>query len=80
MAKSPNKSSVPAELRDVLISTPERRLEPSADFPTHESIELRAYGIYVERGRVDGHDVEDWLQAECDLLAEFASRRKPIAA
>ena len=32
--------------------------------PTQEEIELRAYQIYVERGGTDGHDVDDWLQAE----------------
>jgi len=29
-----------------------------------EEIEMRAYQIYVERGGTDGHDVDDWLQAE----------------
>ena len=23
-----------------------------------------AYELYVQRGRVDGHDLEDWLRAE----------------
>jgi hypothetical protein len=32
--------------------------------PAQEEIELRAYQIYVERGGTDGHDVDDWLQAE----------------
>jgi hypothetical protein len=32
--------------------------------PTRREIELRAYQIYVERGGADGHDVDDWLQAE----------------
>lgn len=32
--------------------------------PTREEIELRAYQIYIERGGADGHDVDDWLQAE----------------
>ena len=38
--------------------------------PTHEEIGVRAYQIYVERGGVDGYDVEDWLQAEQQLLAK----------
>jgi hypothetical protein len=42
--------------------------------PTSEEIELRAYQIYVERGCVDGHDVDDWLQAEREaLLEKYAS-------
>jgi hypothetical protein len=35
--------------------------------PTVEKIRLRAYEIYVERGRPDGQDLEDWLQAEKEL-------------
>ncbi len=27
----------------------------------------RAYELYVDRGREDGHDVDDWLQAEREL-------------
>ncbi len=29
----------------------------------------RAYQLYVERGRVDGFDREDWLRAEHELKA-----------
>ena len=43
--------------------------------PTREEIELRAYQIYVERGRTHGQDVEDWLQAESELVARYG---KPI--
>ena len=28
----------------------------------------RAYGLFQERGRGHGHDVEDWLVAEAELL------------
>jgi hypothetical protein len=36
--------------------------------PSHAAIAARAYEIYLERGRVDGHDVDDWLQAEYELM------------
>jgi Protein of unknown function (DUF2934) len=36
--------------------------------PTREQIAARAYQIYLERGRTDGHDVDDWMQAEYELL------------
>lgn len=32
-----------------------------------ERIRMRAYEIYERRGRVSGHAVEDWLQAEAEL-------------
>ena len=38
--------------------------------PTREQIEVRAFEIYLERGGADGNDVQDWLQAESELLAE----------
>ena len=41
--------------------------------PTFEEIELRAYQIYIERGCADGHDVDDWLQAEHELSEKYAN-------
>ena len=41
--------------------------------PTREEIELRAYQIYIERGCADGHDVNDWLQAEHELSEKYAN-------
>ena len=43
--------------------------------PTEEEIRLRAYEIYVERGRADGQDREDWFQAEKEL-AEIIDKRQ----
>jgi len=36
--------------------------------PTHQEIAARAYQIYLERGRLEGHDIDDWLQAEYELM------------
>ena len=33
-----------------------------------------AYSMYEQRGRQDGHDVEDWFQAEKTILEEMASQ------
>jgi hypothetical protein len=35
---------------------------------TPEKIAARAYQIYLERGRANGHDLDDWLQAEYELM------------
>lgn len=32
------------------------------------AVARRAFRLYVERGCVDGHELDDWLQAERDLL------------
>ena len=38
-----------------------------------EMIALRAYHRYLEHGREDGHDVEDWLAAEEEVPKELAA-------
>jgi hypothetical protein len=42
-----------------------------------EQIRLRAYELYEARGREHGHDREDWLQAEGEILGK---QRKATAA
>jgi len=42
-------------------------LEPS---PLRAEIGRRAYEIFLERGSVHGHDLDDWLQAEHELKEE----------
>jgi Protein of unknown function (DUF2934) len=37
----------------------------------------RAYQLYEARGRVDGFDLQDWLQAEREILGESSSPKKP---
>jgi hypothetical protein len=32
-----------------------------------EQIRIRAYELYEDRGREDGHDMEDWLEAEAEI-------------
>jgi hypothetical protein len=34
---------------------------------TNDDVARRAYDLYAARGRKDGHDIEDWLQAEREL-------------
>ena len=38
-----------------------------------ETIARRAYGLYLARGGQEGHDVEDWLQAEREILSRRQS-------
>jgi hypothetical protein len=33
----------------------------------NEQVRRRAYELYEERGKVDGFEVEDWLQAEAEF-------------
>ena len=59
---------------------PSQRSEPTSTIPhptpLEERIRLRAYEFYEARGREDGRDLDDWLQAE----AEFLGTKQKAAA
>ena len=38
--------------------------------PTEADISARAFELYLRRGSVSGHELDDWLQAEAELVAE----------
>jgi hypothetical protein len=40
--------------------------------PTQEVIAQRAYELFLQRGSVPGYELDDWLQAEAELIAEAA--------
>jgi P-type Cu2+ transporter len=42
-----------------------------------ERIRRRAYELYEQRGREDGHELDDWLQAESEVTQKKAN---PVAA
>ena len=35
-----------------------------------EAVAARAYQLYVERGCIHGHDLEDWIEAERQIRME----------
>ena len=50
------------------------KLAPSLDQGslelTEEYIRLRAYELFEQRGREHGHDIDDWLQAEAEIVGK----------
>jgi len=44
--------------------------------PTLEEIQARAYEVYIQRGRIDGFDLEDWFQAEKELKVNGNKERE----
>ncbi|HLZ93019.1 MAG TPA: DUF2934 domain-containing protein [Candidatus Acidoferrum sp.] len=48
--------------------------------PTQEEIALRAYHIYLERGGAPGNEMEDWIQAERQLLSAVGKSKRKAAA
>jgi hypothetical protein len=63
----PNPESIPAS------ATP-RISEGSSASVDRERIASRAYELYVARGGTHGRDMQDWLEAEAELV------RRPRAA
>ncbi len=45
---------------------------------SHEKIAMRAYEKWIKRGRPQGTEMLDWLEAENELKTEMA-RTKPTA-
>ena len=40
----------------------------TVDYPGEERVRARAHQIYLDRGCQPGHDMDDWLQAEYELM------------
>lgn len=41
--------------------------------PLDEQIRKRAYELYERRGRIDGQELDDWVQAELELNMKAAA-------
>jgi hypothetical protein len=56
------------------------KFQPSPKAGDSEELEARirqrAYELYLARDRGDGHDLEDWFQAEAEIVQES----RPMAA
>jgi hypothetical protein len=46
--------------------------------PNDEAIAKRAYELYLQRGSVSGHELDDWLEAEAQLSAEASTTQAPV--
>jgi len=49
---------------------------PIEALPLEERIRRRAYELYVERGDQSGSEIDDWLQAEEEVLK---TQKEPLA-
>ena len=50
--------------KSVNVKVPTRQPEPMLE----QAIRQRAYELYVARGRSPGHALDDWLEAEAELV------------
>jgi uncharacterized protein len=52
---------------------------PRRAIARQERVRRRAYEIYEQRGRENGHELDDWLQAESEIAPKL-TRRKTMSA
>ena len=45
----------------------------------HDAIRRRAEEIYIQSGRIPGHDVDNWTQAEHEIMEQVARRDRRVA-
>jgi hypothetical protein len=57
------------------LRTARRTTESTSEL--QEQIRCRAYELFEQRGREDGHELDDWLQAESEVTQQKA---KTVAA
>jgi DUF2934 family protein len=50
------------------IAKPQPRKETTPTIDMDERIRLRAFQLFELRGREDGHDLDDWVAAETEIL------------
>jgi len=43
-----------------------------------ERIAMRAYELYRERGAIDGHDLDDWLEAEQTIIGSEVQAERSV--
>ena len=56
--------------RTKIAAVPPVSSEMAPSQPLEEQIRARAYQLYEKRGKTEGHEMEDWLQAEAELLPQ----------
>ena len=66
MAK-PAKRRVDNSTTAAVLESAPRTLNERVVKVTERDVANRAFELYCERGRQDGHDADDWLQAEREL-------------
>ena len=47
---------------------------PQASAPTQEAVARRAYELWIKKGRPQGQERQNWLEAEAQLKAQWQGR------
>jgi DUF2934 family protein len=54
-------------VRTPIVESPSLPIDETSHKVTDDEVARSAFALYCERGRHDGHDIDDWLQAERKL-------------
>jgi hypothetical protein len=57
----------PDEIEEKPLTPAPKSDEPTVLIPIEQRIRQSAYQLYEQRGRTDGHDLDDWLRAEREI-------------
>lgn len=71
------KSKKPETALQEIVNQQVQRREESI---VQDVVARRAYFLYLNRGREDGHDIDDWLTAERELLSASHEENREEAA
>ena len=63
----------PVEVEKEPLTLAPKSDEPTVLIPMEQQIRQRAHELYEQRGRTDGHDLDDWLQAQCEITGRRAN-------
>ncbi len=66
--KTARKTASGSKPRATKAAAPRKSKSAVAARPTADQIRDRAYYIFLERGCTHGNDMQDWLQAERELI------------
>jgi hypothetical protein len=69
--KPPNKIAPPTRRLEVAKPEPRKNVVP---INLEDEIRRRAYELYQQRGSSAGHEAEDWLRAESEVLDRYHHR------
>ena len=72
----PNEATIGDQWRRELTTEEQGKLALSFVPDLHHLISDVAYDLYLRRGKLPGHDREDWLEAENMVLSRLAKERE----
>ena len=52
--------------------------EKEEDASLRETVQKRAYELFLKRGKQPGHELEDWLQAEREISSKKGRHRTKV--